>query len=275
MEKIQILLIIASFLLSVGWFGYRKTCPYCHRWNGLKRINSDYARTETKYRTENVTITKKDQYGRITGTFEKQESVPYSVSYYKVTYRCKRCNREIQRTIRNGKYLKEAAILFIVCLIILFKVFNPETHKIAAKKKDGLKSQNNIDNYLKNNSNPSDLSIKEIPSKKNSPNKSQPQTLSETNEKTTNVVSSQKESSENTSIDIKQIDKQVLNKQIIITEETPDYLKRELALKMLTEGKSIHEIADSTFLAKKEIRKIKRSINKKKLQSNENRFKRK
>ncbi len=262
METTQILLIIASIFLSVGWFGFRKMCPNCHRWNGLKRINSDHERDETRYRTETVSTTKKNEYGRVTGTFEKQESVPYNVSFYKVTYRCKSCKQQIQRTMRNGKYLKEAVILFIICLIIFFIAFNPEINSIEPNIENSPKNQNSINNDLQNSPNPKDSKISKIPSKTASLKKSQPQPLPNTHEKPTNIESSQKELG-NARNNEKQSEEQAISKQIIITEETPNNFKRELAIKMLTQGKKINEIADSTFLTKKEIRKLKRTINKK------------
>lgn len=262
METTQILLITISVFISIAWFRYRKRCPHCRRWNGLKSISSEFANSKKINTTKTVKDIHTDKHGFTTGTTERQVDDSYKVNYYTVTYSCKSCPQQTKKTIRKGKYLKEAVIVFIISFIILFIAFNPEIYKIDPNIKNGIKSQNNIDDNLKKSSNSTDLNIKAIPSKPASPKKLQPQPLTNINEKTTNVEPSQMEL-ENASINKKQNAEQAQNKQIIITEETPDYLKKELALKMLTRGKSINEISDSTFLAKKEIRKLKRSIDKK------------
>lgn len=262
METTPILLIIASIFLSVGWFGFRKMCPYCHRWNGLKKINSDHERDETRYKTKTISTTIKDKYGRVTGTNEKQESVPYNVSYYKVTFRCKSCNQQVQRTMRNGKYLKEAAVVFILSLILLFIAFKPNVDFMESDYTNSVKNQNNTVKTLTNTTRKKNSVTKDIPKKSEITVDLKPATKSKPIENDTKSEVQQNElQKENINVNQKSI--QETQKQII-TQETPENIKMELATKMLSRGKSINVIADSTFLNKKEIRKLKRNLNKNK-----------
>lgn len=254
METIQILLIIASIFLSIAWFGFRRMCPNCHRWNGLKRINSAHERDETRYRTETKSTTKKDKYGRITGSYEKQESVPYNVSYYKVTFRCKSCNQQVQRTIRNGKYLKESAIVFILSLILLFIAFKPNVDFTNPVNTNSAKSQNNTPQTITNNSQDKITGTKDLPTKKKIPVDSKPETKSKPIENDIKIEVQTKE--------VQEENQKSVQEKLIISQETPEYVKMELATKMLAHGKRVDEIADSTFLTKKEIRKLKRNLNK-------------
>lgn len=262
METTQILIIISSVFLSIAWYGIRKMCPNCHRWNGLKRISSDHERTDTRYRTETVTTTKKDKYGKITGSFEKQESVPYNVSFYKVTFKCKSCNQQVQRTMRNGRYLQEAAVVLILSLFLLFFAFKPNIDNTEPVNTNSVKNSNNTVETFDKKSQEKDLNTKDVQTKAKITVNTKPETTSKTIE---NVQKneSQKNELEKGNINENQKSAQVIQKQII-TQETPEYIKKGLAITMLSQGKNIDEIADSTFLAKKEIRKLKRNLQKSK-----------
>jgi len=98
-------------------------CPSCHKLNGLKKIEESLHSQETKYRTETKKTTYRDRHGRVTGTKETPEKVPYKVNYYNVTYKCVRCGYQRCSIEKSAKYLKEAVVIFI-SLIIVFIIYS-------------------------------------------------------------------------------------------------------------------------------------------------------
>ncbi|HAH22805.1 MAG TPA: hypothetical protein DCL77_03410 [Prolixibacteraceae bacterium] len=250
METIQILLVIGAIILSIVWYRFRKRCPSCHKWNGLKKINTNHERTETRYRTETVKSTKSNKYGHVTGFVEKKESVPYHVNFYRITYKCS-CGYEISRIEQEWKLLREVGILLLIFLIIIGALSSKKTN-YKNENKDDISNQNNnalpLSNYPKAKvSKVSDFTsekpaIEDLKSVNNEPK--------------------QKELDNEIPIE-KPNDAQVGNKRTVITAESYEYLKRGLAVEMLKRGKDIDEISDSTYLPKSLIRKLRRNIEKK------------
>ena len=145
MDSITILIIFVGFAISVLWYGFRRMCPSCHRLFGLKKTDKNYHSSETRYRTEIKTTVQKDRLGNKIGSTETQEKVPYKVHYYKVTYKCIRCNNQVQRLERSGKYLKEAGGIFFVVAIILFGlVSNEDKNKQQDNKSNSTKQQQSV-----------------------------------------------------------------------------------------------------------------------------------
>ena len=261
METTLILFIITSAILSIGWYGFRKMCPICHRWNGLKKIYSEHDRTETRHRTETRRETLIDSHNRVKGYKDKQVDVPYNVVFNRVTFKCsnKNCNERVQLTMINGKYIKEAGMAFILTFIILFGAFRPN------KNKNVITNQNNVADTLSNYSKTNVQKINVSPAKKSSNGNAKTEnsdltSLASSNgdTKSGNNASQQKE----VKMEIpneKPNDVQVSIKRTFITAESPESLKRELAFEMLKRGKNVDEIADSTFLSKSQIRKLRRN----------------
>jgi hypothetical protein len=123
MEITGILILISCLAVSIIWYRYRKMCPSCHKLNGLKKIEESLHSQETKYRTETKKTTYRDRHGRVTGTKETPEKVPYKVNYYNVTYKCVRCGYQRCSIEKSAKYLKEAVVIFI-SLIIVFIIYS-------------------------------------------------------------------------------------------------------------------------------------------------------
>lgn len=123
MEITGILILISCLAVSIIWYRYRKMCPSCHKLNGLKKIEESLHSQETKYRTETKKTTYRDRHGRITGTKETPEKVPYKVNYYNVTYKCVRCGYQRCSIEKSAKYLKEAVVIFS-SLIVVFVIYS-------------------------------------------------------------------------------------------------------------------------------------------------------
>jgi len=270
METILILLVIASIIPAIGWYGFRKMCPICHRWNGLKKIYSEHERTETRHRTETRKETLTDRQGRVKGYKDYKVDVPYNVVYNKVTFKCsnKNCNERVQLTMRNGKYEKEAGFVFILTLILIFSAFSPNKEKSVKDNNNVISNQYNTVDTLSNYSKTNVSKVNDYSSKKSSNGDAKPENSNLSSKASSNgdaefensasqpkelVIESPTEKPNNA---------QVSSKQTVITAESPEYLKRELAFEMLKRRKDVEEIADSTYLSKSQIRKLRRNIEK-------------
>lgn len=243
MDKFLIVIfIVISFLIAFGWYGIRRICPSCYRWNGLKIINNEHQRTETRYKTQTKTEVENDSRGFTVST-EKPFQKAYTVNFYTVTFECSHCHRKTQRILRNGKYLKESGIILLVCLALVYSAFNnKEVDKPNQNSNAFVADSTSFD------SNRNDRVINETSESYNEPNVPEPQKADVTIEKTKDesLISD---------------NEKVLEKvSVIITKESPEDLKTQLAKELLKQGLSIKIIADSTFLSKGKIRKLKRTL---------------
>ena len=268
MGTTQILAAIAGIILYIGWYRFSKRCPSCHNWNTLKKINREFLAYDTIQSTKIMKETKYSPTGRIINTVEKEVPVQRNVPIYKVTYKCKNCGQQVPRTERGGKFLREAGILIII-LIILIGAFSSNKNKSENGNKNVISNQNNSIDTLSNYSKTKVSKVNDNSAKKSSIGdaKSENSNLSSKassngDAESGNSVSAQKEL-ENESPNEKLNNAQVISKQTVITTESPEYLKRELAFEMLKRGKDVDEIADSTYLSKSQIRKLRRNIEKK------------
>lgn len=117
MEMSGILILAVSLACSVVWYRFRRKCPNCNCWNGLKKTNESFHRSETRYRTETKKTTYRDRHGNITRTKETPERVPYKVNYYNVTYKCSKCSHQLNLIQTSAKYLKEAGGIFFLLIL--------------------------------------------------------------------------------------------------------------------------------------------------------------
>ena len=88
MESNLIIVLIACFVVAYFYFGLRKMCFSCFRWNGLKVTNSAHSHTETNYRTKDITNAYRDANKRIVGYKDEKIQESYNVNYNQVTYEC-------------------------------------------------------------------------------------------------------------------------------------------------------------------------------------------
>ncbi len=238
-----VMFILISCVIAIGWYGLRKICPSCKKWNGLQTISSEHQRTETRYRTQTETIVHKDSSGRVTGTTEKPIQKAYNVNFYTITFECSHCHHKTQRILRNGKYLKESGIIFLVCLALIYSSFN--------KNEADKNIQNSDMKVTESTSDVSGYSDEDI-------------TKSTDNYGVTKVPDSEKVDE---IVDSSKNDESTTNNEIVmgessfvITKDSPDDLKVQLAKDLLKQGLSIKIIADSSFLSRAKIRKLKRTL---------------
>lgn len=262
MEAIPILLIIAAAGVARGWYGIRNWCPHCNKWNGLKKIDSEHHRTETRYRTETLRDSSRDGSGRTYRTRERQIKVPYNVDFYKVLFECKSCHKQVQKILRSGQYFKEAGIFFGVCAFVIVYGFNQ--NKTQNENKVESPQTQSSASSVNENANETKLEENEIPvtidtTSVSAKEESQPEII-----KTDNVTPPQQEeikTNANENVQTENETKPIQqNEEIKITKETPEYKRIEYAISMLKRGKNIDEIVDSTFLSKHQVKKLKRNL---------------
>jgi len=146
MSSTTILISIGCTILSIVWYGLRKMCPKCHRWNGLKKIEKEHHHQEERFRNVTKTTVHKDKYGNKIGSTERQEQEKYHVTYYTYKYQCNKCGHGRIRIHQSGKYIKEAAVIFIaVFLCSAYFVENKD------EVKNSNKSVENTNTELNNN----------------------------------------------------------------------------------------------------------------------------
>ena len=269
MEVTQILLIVASALVARGWYGVRKWCPHCNKWNGLKKIDSEYHRTETRYRTETLKDSSKDAHGRTYRTRDRQVKVPYNVDFYKVLFECNKCHKQTVKILRSNQYFKEAGIFFGVCAFII--VYATNQNKTQNKNENSQSQNSSVDSLSNKEMNTEQNSIPIVVANPDSSPKEETITaqIDSSQIKTeilqSNNITQPEEEIKNTNQSI-QTKKEIIptsqNEQIKITKETPEYKRAEYAISMLQRGKDIDEVVDSTFLSKHQVKKIKRNLKK-------------
>lgn len=236
MNSTLILIVSAGVIISVLWYGLRRTCRSCHSFFGLKKIGEEHHRSETRYRSETKTTVYKNRHGQKTGTKETQESVPYQVHYYKVTYRCSKCGNQFQRVERSGRHLKEAGGLFFIVVLVIGGIVGKENKK-----------------NQQDDSQTTPVQQEQVE-----------QTNTETKQ---DVYNSEENKVESTNLDTVQnqtveesTSENISNEPVIVanqvTRESSQMVKIQLAKEMIGRGKSIDEIADSTYLPKKKIKSL-------------------
>jgi hypothetical protein len=211
--------------------------------------------SSTEHSWQTVKDIHRDKRGTETGTTERQIQVSHNINYYEVTYRCKdkNCPGERSKKIRSReRFFNDALGVFLLCIVLLYSVVDSNRNKTVNAIQDDNRNQNNIVEPLSPQSNINQSKPKELSNKKS---------LKE-DENSTKTSPSQTNSENITSNDNSN-NVQVISKKIVITEETPEYIRRGLAIEMLNRGKEIDEIADSTYLTKREIRKLRRNTDKK------------
>jgi ribosomal protein L44E len=238
-----VIFIVISFIISFGWYGIRRICPSCNRWNGLQIIKSEHQRTETRYKTKTITEVQKDEYGRVTGSTEKPVQIAVPVNFYTVTFECSHCHHKTQRILRNGKYLKESGIILLVCLALVYSAFN--------NKEVDKPNQNSNEIVPVSTSYDSNQNEREISG--SSENYSEPK-VPESKKADVKVEITKNENS------IPDNEIVVEKTSVIITKDSPEDLKIQLAKDLLNQGLSIKIIADSSFLSRAKIRKLKRTL---------------
>lgn len=265
MGATQILIAIAGIILYIGWYRFSRRCPNCHHWNSLKKKDRVFAGSSTEYRWETEKSINKDKRGNEIGTSEVKRKVPYNIDHYKVTYHCK-CGYELSKTVRSRElFFKDAWAIFLLFIILSFAIFDSNRNKILNSNTN----QNNIADTLSNYSKTNVTKVNDFSPKKSSDEDAKSKNSDLSSKASTkgdaesgNSASQPKEL-EIESPNVKPNNAQVKRPQTVITAESPEYLKRELAFEMLKRGKEVDEISDSTFLSKIQIRKLRRNIEKK------------
>ena len=239
----EYIIIISSFIIAYGYWGLRKMCFKCFRWNGLKILRNEHSHYETRYRTKEHRTTIRDKHQNIIGYKDEPVQESYTVNYNQVTFGCSKCHQQIQRTLRPFQYIIETVVVFIICYAILFNEIHP--------KKQKSKSNNNTEINSTNESNQSTSDQSSAKNNLNKKSKQQNQIISVDKDNSSNQSSMNNDTSTNSKID---------KNSIVDETNIPNDLNIKHAIGMLKRDKSVRDIMDSTNLSRKEIRQLRRQL---------------
>ena len=257
-DWVQIGLAVALLLVvSVIWRRFLKRCSSCGKWNAL--YESDRVFDEYKWRKKIYKTTHKDSKGRVTGTTEREGRERYRMD--KVTIECRNCDSAYTRRYEEGKHIGDGGISLFVTGLIIIGIYSFIGHVGSAKPNQNNSSTTN-EQLKNNNTNKPDpppkinRSVNDIDSSPRHQESASP----DSNSIVAKTVTIPKEAPQITkeSIDREESPLRNVTSEQNITEETPENIRVELAKSMLERGKSVDEVEDSTYLTKRQIRKIRR-----------------
>ena len=236
----EYIILIPSILIAYGYWGLRKMCFTCFRWNGLKVISNVHSHSETRYRTKEQRTTLRDKNYNIVGYKDEPVQESYTVNYNQVTFECSKCHRQTQRTLRPYQYFIETAVVFILCYAILFSKVHPKEQKSESNNETVSNSYNGTNQSSSSHSSVTyDLSNKSKHQHKSNPIN---------NNNSANQTSTDKDTTTNSE-----------SSTVAETEASNDVNVKK-AIDMLKRDKSVGDIMDSTNLSRKEIRQIRRQL---------------
>lgn len=247
------LAIAILIALSVLLTRFLKRCKSCGQWNSL--YEADRVFDEYKWRKKIYRTTHRDSKGRVTGTTEREGREKYRID--RVTIECRNCNYNYTQRYEEGKSIGDSGVSLFVFGIIVIGIYLLGCYlgsdRISKKQVD-------VDNVHETSNKPSQHissaanRVKDsVNTELNDGDKIKEVIVEPENQVTSLDTQKQNENSTATEVLANPVSDQ-------ITDQTPEEVRIEIAKKMLDNGMSLREVADSTFLTIRQVRKIRRSL---------------
>lgn len=239
----EYIVIIPSILIAFCYWGLRKMCLNCFRWNGLRKTDNDTF-TKTEYANSNQRVDIYDKNNNYKGHEIRQIQKAINIKYEKVTFECIKCKKTDKRILRPYQYFKEALVVFIIFYVIFLHLVNPP------KEKKEILHGNEYNAYNNRNQSLPRYSSDTYEMKNGSNNKIEAKSKIENTESIAenNNTNNKIEETINHSTKLSEIDNLIKQDNI------------NIAIDMLRRGKSIGKIKDSTRLTRREIKEIKKEL---------------